>query len=67
MGGFFGRRTRPTCERFDARTTPDGILQGTSQVATHRYFSNAKQAETRKARVDRYALKILDGKGFRDR
>ena len=31
------------------------------------YFSSAKQAETRTARVERYAQKILDGKGFRDR
>jgi len=30
------------------------------------YFSGAKQAKTRTARVDRYAQKILDGKGFRD-
>ncbi len=31
------------------------------------YFSDAKQAKTRQARVDKYARKILDGKGFRDR
>lgn len=31
------------------------------------YFSDAKQAETREARVEKYADKILDGKGFRDR
>jgi uncharacterized protein YdeI (YjbR/CyaY-like superfamily) len=31
------------------------------------YFSDAKQAATRKARVDKYAHKILGGKGFRDR
>lgn len=31
------------------------------------YFSNAKQAKTREARVEKYAQKILDGKGFRDR
>jgi uncharacterized protein YdeI (YjbR/CyaY-like superfamily) len=31
------------------------------------YFSNAKQAKTREARVEKYARKILDGKGFRDR
>lgn len=31
------------------------------------YFSAAKQAETRTARVDKYTPKILDGKGFRDR
>lgn len=30
------------------------------------YFANAKQAGTRSARVDRYAPKILEGKGFRD-
>ncbi len=31
------------------------------------YFSNAKQAETRKARIEKYAQQILEGKGFRDR
>jgi uncharacterized protein YdeI (YjbR/CyaY-like superfamily) len=31
------------------------------------YFSGAKQATTREARVEKYAQKILDGRGFRDR
>ena len=31
------------------------------------HFSDAKKAETREARVEKYAPKILDGKGFRDR
>ena len=31
------------------------------------YFSDAKRVETRQARVEKYAAKILDGKGFRDR
>ena len=31
------------------------------------YFSGAKQAGTRSGRVERYAGKILDGRGFRDR
>jgi uncharacterized protein YdeI (YjbR/CyaY-like superfamily) len=31
------------------------------------YFAAAKRAETREARVEKYAKKILDGKGFRDR
>ncbi len=31
------------------------------------YFSDAKQAKTRQARVDKYAAKIMEGKGFRDR
>lgn len=31
------------------------------------YFSDAKQAKSREARVDKYVEKILDGKGFRDR
>lgn len=31
------------------------------------YFSGARQAKTRLARVERYAPKILDGRGFRDR
>lgn len=31
------------------------------------YLSGAKQAKTRKARLEKYAPKILEGKGFRDR
>jgi uncharacterized protein YdeI (YjbR/CyaY-like superfamily) len=31
------------------------------------YFSSAKQAKTRVARIEKYVPKILDGKGFRDR
>ena len=31
------------------------------------YFSGAKQVKTREARVEKYAPKILAGKGFRDR
>ena len=31
------------------------------------YFSGAKQATTREARIEKYAQKILDGKGLRDR
>ena len=31
------------------------------------YFSNAKQAKTREARVEKHAKRILEGKGFRDR
>lgn len=31
------------------------------------YFSGAKQAKTREARVEKYIPKILAGKGFRDR
>ncbi len=31
------------------------------------YFSGAKQTKTREARVEKYAPKILAGKGFRDR
>jgi uncharacterized protein YdeI (YjbR/CyaY-like superfamily) len=31
------------------------------------YVSDAKQASTRQARVDKYVPRILDGKGFRDR
>jgi uncharacterized protein YdeI (YjbR/CyaY-like superfamily) len=31
------------------------------------HFSDAKKAETRQARIDKYAAKILAGKGMRDR
>lgn len=33
----------------------------------HLYFSGAKQASTREARVEKYVQRILDGKGLRDR
>lgn len=33
----------------------------------HLHFSDAKQAKTREARVEKYAQKILGGKGLRDR
>jgi uncharacterized protein YdeI (YjbR/CyaY-like superfamily) len=31
------------------------------------YFSGAKQATTREARIEKHAQRILDGKGLRDR
>jgi uncharacterized protein YdeI (YjbR/CyaY-like superfamily) len=31
------------------------------------YFSDARQAETRTGRIEKYAQRILDGKGMRDR
>ena len=48
------------------KTAFDALTPG-RQREYHLYFSGAKQAETREARVDKYAQKILDGKGFRDR
>ncbi len=36
------------------------------QRAYNLHFADAKQVATREARVEKYAQKILDGKGFRD-
>jgi uncharacterized protein YdeI (YjbR/CyaY-like superfamily) len=48
------------------RTAFEGLTPG-RQREYNLYFSDAKKAETRAARVDKYAPKILQGKGFRDR
>lgn len=44
----------------------DGLTPG-RQREYNLYFSGAKQAATRESRVEKYADKILAGKGFRDR
>ncbi len=44
----------------------DALTPG-RQREYHLYFSDAKQAATRVARVDKYADRILAGKGLRDR
>ncbi len=59
---------------FKARLKKDRALRKAFDALTpgrkreyNIYFSGAKQSETRERRIDRYAKKILDGKGFRDR
>jgi uncharacterized protein YdeI (YjbR/CyaY-like superfamily) len=47
-------------------TAFEGLTPG-RQREYNLYFSGAKQAKTREARVEKYVPKILDGKGFRDR
>lgn len=61
-------------EEFQTRLDEDPELKEAFESLTpgqrrgyNIYFSDAKQAKTRRARVDRYAPKILDGKGLRDR
>ena len=61
-------------EELQDRLDQDPALQAAFEALTpgrqreyNLYFSNAKQAKTRKARVEKYAAKILAGKGFRDR
>jgi uncharacterized protein YdeI (YjbR/CyaY-like superfamily) len=44
----------------------EGLTPG-RQREYNMYFSAAKQATTRESRIEKYAQKILDGKGFRDR
>jgi uncharacterized protein YdeI (YjbR/CyaY-like superfamily) len=44
----------------------EGLTPG-RQREYNLYFSDAKQAATRESRIDKYADKILAGKGFRDR
>ena len=44
-----------------------GALTPGRQREHNLYFSGAKQAKTRVSRVEKFAQKILEGKGFRDR
>jgi uncharacterized protein YdeI (YjbR/CyaY-like superfamily) len=48
------------------RTAFEALTPG-RQREYHLYFSGAKQASTREARVDKCLPRILDGKGLRDR
>ena len=61
-------------EELQSRLDDDPALKAAFEALTpgrqreyNLYFSGAKQAETRRARVEKYAQKILDGKGLRDR
>ena len=49
----------------DLRAAFEGLTPG-RQREYNLHFSDAKKAETREARIDKYADKILAGKGFRD-
>jgi uncharacterized protein YdeI (YjbR/CyaY-like superfamily) len=49
----------------DLRAAFEGLTPG-RQREYNLHFSDAKKAETRDARIDKYADKILAGKGFRD-
>ena len=48
------------------KTAFEGLTPG-RQREYNLYVTGAKQATTRAARVEKYAAKILAGKGFRDR
>lgn len=61
-------------EELQARLDDDPALKAAFEALTpgrqrayNIYFSGAKQAETRAARVEKYVPKILGGKGLRDR
>lgn len=61
-------------EELDNRLDQDPAFKAAFEALTpgrqreyNLYFSGAKQAKTREARIEKYAQKILDGKGFRDR
>ena len=74
-----GKRVGPAPElllvaELQSRLDQDPSLKAAFEALTpgrqreyNLYFSGASQAKTRAARVARYARKILDGKGFRDR
>lgn len=56
-------------DRLDSDPEFEAAFEGLTpgrQREYNLYFSAAKQAKTRKARIEKYAQKILDGKGFRD-
>ena len=61
------------CEELAARLEADPDLRTAFESLTpgrqreyNLHFSDAKKAETREARIDKYTGKILAGKGFRD-
>ena len=60
-------------EELKTRLDDDPALEAAFEALTpgrqreyNLYFSGAKQAKTREARVEKYIPKIKDGKGFRD-
>lgn len=60
-------------EELTTRLEQDPALKAAFEALTpgrqreyNLYFSGAKQAKTRLARVDKHVQRILDGKGFRD-
>jgi uncharacterized protein YdeI (YjbR/CyaY-like superfamily) len=61
-------------EELQQRLDTDAALRTAFEALTpgrqreyNLYISDAKQASTRAARVDKYAPRILEGKGLRDR
>jgi uncharacterized protein YdeI (YjbR/CyaY-like superfamily) len=57
-------------ERLDDEPAPRSAFEALTPGRQREYnlhFSGAKRAKTREARVEKYARKILDGKGLRDR
>ncbi len=61
-------------EELQVRLEDDSVFKAAFEALTpgrqreyNLHFSSAKQAKTREARVEKYAAKILSGKGFRDR
>ena len=61
--------SRSSSNRLDQDPALKAAFEGLTpgrQREYNLYFSDAKQATTRAARVEKYARKILDGKGFRD-
>lgn len=56
-------------ERFERDPALKEAFEGLTpgrQRAYNLYFGGAKQSETRARRIEKYAEKILEGKGFRD-
>ena len=61
-------------DELQARLDRDPVFKAASEALTpgrrreyNLHFSDAKQAATREARIEKYAGKILAGKGLRDR
>ena len=61
-------------EELETRLDADAALKAAFDALTpgrqseyNLHFSNAKRSETRASRVEKYAAKILDGRGLRDR
>lgn len=69
----FSRSAGDMCEEFEARLKSEPKLNLAFEALTpgrqrgyNLYFSQAKQSKTRIARIEKYASKIMQGKGFHD-
>lgn len=70
----FKKNPEPMPEELEQKLDEDPVFKAAFEALTPGrqrgyiiYFSGAKQAQTREARIEKYMPKILEGKGFHDR